>query len=58
MSLTEHYTTVARNHSYNLPFDHFLTIDVVRWIALISDVICRAIKEYLETGTIEVEKVD
>ena len=57
LSLTEHYTTVARNHSYNLPFDHFITIDVVRWIALISDVISRAIKEYLDTGTIVIEKV-
>jgi len=58
LSLTEHYTTVARNQSYNLPFDHYLTIDVVRWIALISDVICRAIKEYLDTGTIVIEKVE
>lgn len=58
LSLTEHYTTVARNHSYNLPFDHFFTIDVVRWIALISNVISDAIKEYLDTGTIVVEKVD
>lgn len=58
LSLTEHFTTVARNQSYNLPFDHYLTIDIVRWIALVSDVICRAIKEYLETGTIVIEKVE
>lgn len=58
LSLTEHYTTVVRNHSYNLPFDHFITIDVVRWIALISDVIIRAIKEYLDTGNIIIEKVE
>lgn len=58
LSLTEHYTTVARNHSYNLPFDHFLTIDVVRWIALVSNVISRAIKEYLDTGTIVIEKIE
>lgn len=44
LSLTEHFSTVARNQSYSLPSDHYLTIDIVRWIALISDFICRAIK--------------
>ena len=58
LSLTEHYSIVARNHSYILPFDDCIIMDVVRWIVLISDVICRTIKEYLETGAIVIENVD
>lgn len=58
LSLTEHYSIVGRKYSYSIPFDYYLTIDVIRWIKLITDSIVSTITEYLDTGKIVVEKVD
>lgn len=58
LSLTEHYTTLGRTYSFNNPFDHYIIIDIVRWIFLVTTYICKGLKEYLETGNLTVEKIE
>lgn len=58
LSLTEHYSTAGRKFSYNSPLDHHVILEIVKWIALITELICQAITEYLTTGTIIIEKIE
>lgn len=50
LSLTEHYSPIARRYSFNLENDEIVFIDVVRWLVIGTETICKIITEWLDMG--------
>lgn len=54
LSLTEHYSPLARRFSYNNEKDELIFIDIVRWLVVGTDTLCKIVKEWLDKGNFSI----